>query len=164
MWCQRDRAEAGALNAETIPVIADASVVLRDVSAREAPVVVVVNTVGFRLHRLVDRVERGHFGHLGELLRICFEYTPRRQASLWRAQRVSPVRCHRPSRLRASLLGAVPVYGPLLVLAIFAWLLAAMTVAVEQSLELNRESAHFNRIGCLVTIFLDLSGSAYVPR
>ena len=38
-------------------------------------------------------------------------------------------------------LGAVPVFGPLFVLAIFGWLLVTMTLAVEQSLELNRESA-----------------------
>lgn len=37
--------------------------------------------------------------------------------------------------------GAVPVFGPLFVLAIFGWLLVTMTLAVEQSLELNRESA-----------------------
>ena len=39
------------------------------------------------------------------------------------------------------VLGAVPVYGPLFVLATFVWLLVAMTVAVEPALELNRESA-----------------------
>jgi hypothetical protein len=39
------------------------------------------------------------------------------------------------------VLGAVPVYGPLFVLAIFIWLLVTMTVAVEPALELDRESA-----------------------
>jgi hypothetical protein len=39
------------------------------------------------------------------------------------------------------VLGALPVYGPLFVLAIFVWLLVAMTVAVEPALELVRESA-----------------------
>ena len=39
------------------------------------------------------------------------------------------------------VLTAVPVYGPLFVLCIFAWLLVAMTVAVQASLELDRESA-----------------------
>jgi hypothetical protein len=65
LWRWRDRAEAGALNAETIPIVADAAVVLRDVSAGKAPVVVVVDTVGFGLLSLVDRIKGRHCGHMG---------------------------------------------------------------------------------------------------
>jgi hypothetical protein len=62
-WRQSGRAEAHTLNAETITVIANAAIVLRDVPAREAPVIVMVNTVGFRLLGVEDRVERWDFRH-----------------------------------------------------------------------------------------------------
>jgi hypothetical protein len=50
-------------------------------------------------------------------------------------------------------LGAVPVLGPLFVLGTFIWMLVAMAVAVESSLELERESAILTVAGAWLLFF-----------
>jgi hypothetical protein len=49
------------------------------------------------------------------------------------------------------VLGAVPTYGPLFVLAAYMWLLATTATAIAVSLELNRDSSIIvATVGCLV--------------
>lgn len=67
--------QARALNAETIPVIALTTLMLRDLARGETSVVVVIDTMSHRPLGLVNRAERWHFRHwTSPSLRI--EYTP----------------------------------------------------------------------------------------